>query len=67
MFLLLAIILTVMLITVSKKINKITTSVQSVTDNIEGVVGGISKVTSPLILAKMVTNLVKRNVKRKGK
>ncbi len=65
LFLLLAIILIVMLIKVSTKINRITTSVQLATDNIEGVVSGLSKVTSPLLLVKMISKQIKRA--RKGK
>ena len=67
LFLILAIILIVMLINVSKKINRITSSVQLATQNIESVVGGLSKVTSPLLLVRMIMKQVKKSAKRKEK
>lgn len=65
-FLLLAIILVVLLIRVSKKINAITDAVQSTTEKVETVVAGLSKVTSPILLAKIIMKQFKETGKRKG-
>lgn len=67
LFLILAIILIVLLIKVSQKINRITSSVQSTTENIESVVTGIGKVTSPIFLARMIMKQVKKTTKGKEK
>ncbi len=66
LFLFLAIILVILLIRVSRKINAITDSVQSTTEKVETVVAGLSKVTSPILIAKLILKQFKDSGKRKG-
>lgn len=63
-FLLLAIILTAMLIKISHQIKTVTNSAQRTAEHIERAVSGITRLTSPAILIKEVTKLVKKFKKR---
>jgi uncharacterized protein YoxC len=55
LFLLLAIILTVMLIKVTRQIKTVTDSAQRTAEHIEKTVAGVSKITSPMVILRMVT------------
>jgi uncharacterized protein YoxC len=63
--LLLSIILLVMLIQFVKRVNTVAASVQATAENVETVVSGVSKVTSPMIIAKLI--MKQFNEKGKGK
>jgi len=63
MFLLLAIILTALLIKVTRQIKTVTNSAQRSAEHIESAIAGISKVTSPLLLARMVMKHFKKSRK----
>ena len=60
LFLLLAVILVVLLIKVTKQIKNVTTTAQSAADNINSLVGNVSKVTSPALVAKLVMDQFKK-------
>lgn len=64
LFLLLSIILLVMLIRVTKQIQAFTRAAQSTAEHIEDAVANVTKLTSPVVIAKMVMNQFK---KKKGK
>lgn len=61
LFLLLSIVLLVMLIRVTKQIQGFTAAAQSTAEHIEDAVASFTKITSPVILAKMVMNQFKKN------
>lgn len=64
-FLLLGITLAVMLIRVTKQIRQIADSAQHTVDNIESVVAGVTKVTSPVFLLGLLTKQFKKFTKNK--
>lgn len=68
-FLIVAIILGIYLIRLSAEIRKIAKSAQQTLDSVGSVVGGISRLTSPLFVAELVGRYVKKFTKksRKGK
>lgn len=59
-FLLLGIILVAMLIKVTKQIKSVTDSAQRTADSIEHAMSGVTKVTSPMIIIKMITKFMKK-------
>lgn len=59
-FLGLAIILTAMLIKVTKQIKTVTGSAQHTAEMIERAMAGVTKVTSPMLMIKMVTKFMKK-------
>lgn len=64
-FLVLAIILIVMLIRVTQQIKSVTSSAQRTAQNIETVVAGVTKVTSPLFIIELLTKQFKKFTKNK--
>jgi len=60
LFLLLAIVLTVMLIKLTKQIRSVTGSAQRTAENVEKAVAGISNITSPVYLARMLGKQIKK-------
>jgi inner membrane protein involved in colicin E2 resistance len=66
-FLLLAIILLVMLIRVTKKIQDLAESARSTADHIDKAVSGIGKVVSPALIAKFVMGQFAKAKKKGGK
>ena len=59
-FLLIGIILAVLLVKVTQQIKRVTTTAEKAANNIEGIVGNVSKATSPLFILKMVQGQVKK-------
>jgi uncharacterized protein YoxC len=59
-FLLLAIILTALLIKVTRQIKTVTNSAGRTMEHIESAVAGLTKITSPVLLVKMVTKYFKK-------
>lgn len=59
-FLLLGIILTVLLIRVSLQIKSVTETAQKTANNIESLVSGASKFSSPMLIGKMLLKQVKK-------
>jgi regulatory protein YycI of two-component signal transduction system YycFG len=59
-FLLLAIMLTAMLIKVTKQIKTVTGSAQRTAETIEHTVANLSKITSPMLLVRMIMKYVKK-------
>jgi hypothetical protein len=66
-FLLLGIVLVVLLIRVTLQIKKVTTSAEKTASNIESLIGGFSKVGSPMIFGKMLYNQAMKFTKTKRK
>ncbi|MFZ1242894.1 MAG: hypothetical protein WAQ22_01995 [Candidatus Saccharimonas sp.] len=64
-FLLLAIILTILLIRVTNQIKSVTSGAERVVQNIETAASNISRITSPVLVAKIVTSYVKKFMKAK--
>lgn len=60
LFLLLAIILTVLFIKVTAQIKKVTTAAQSTAEHINSLAANVTKVTSPAIVAKLVLDQLKK-------
>lgn len=60
LFLLLAIVLTVMLIKVTQQIKAVTNSAQRTAEHIEKTVAGMTKITSPMFLMRMITKYFKK-------
>ena len=56
-----------MLITFVKRVNSVAASVQATAENVETVVSGVSKVTSPMIIAKLIMKQFNQQSKEKGK
>lgn len=52
--LLLSIILLTILIKFARRVNAVAESLQNTAENVETVVSGVSKVTSPMIIAKLI-------------
>lgn len=69
LFLLLGIILTIYLIKLSRNIRHLTESARRTASTIESAVTGVSKLTSPLLIAKLVSRYMKsfRKSKKGGK
>jgi len=67
-FLILGIILLIYLIRLSAEIRRATESARRTVDHIESAVGGISRLTSPMFMAEMVSRYVKKafNKAKKG-
>ena len=65
LFLLLAIVLISLLIKVTKQIKSVTTSAQRTAEHLESAIGGITKVTSPLLLLRTILKQAKKF--KKGK
>jgi predicted PurR-regulated permease PerM len=65
-FLVLGIVLIIYLINLTRQIRKVTNSAERTAYNIESVVENINKFTSPIILAGIITNFVKKFKKEKG-
>ncbi|MEK7621186.1 MAG: hypothetical protein AAB395_02425 [Patescibacteria group bacterium] len=65
--LLLSIILLIMVITFFKRVNSVAAAVQATAENVESVVSGVSKVTSPMIIAKLIMKQFNQAAKGKGK
>lgn len=66
-FLLLGIILFIYLIRLSAEIKKITESTKRTVGNIENVVSGFAKVTSPFFIAEYVSRIINKFVKKSKK
>ena len=66
-FLVLGIVLVVLLIRVTLQIKKVTSSAEKTATNIEKLVGGFSKVGSPMILGKMLYKQAQKFAKNKRK
>ena len=64
-FLLLSIVLIVLLIRVTKQIKTVTSGAERVVQNIETTTSNISRVTSPVIIGKVVAMYVKKFMKSK--
>ncbi len=65
--LLLSIILLAILITFARRVNAVASSIQATAENVETVVSGVSKVTSPMIIAKLIMKQFNQTGKEKGK
>ena len=68
-FLILGIILTIYLIQLTQQIRKITDSAERTVENVESVVSGFAKVTSPMFAIEAITRFInsfKKCNKRKG-
>lgn len=65
--LLLSIILLVILINFAKRVNAVAASLQATAENVETVMSGVSKVTSPMIIAKLIMKQFNKVSKGKGK
>ncbi len=65
--LLLSIILLIMLITFARRVNAVAASLQNTAENVETVVSGVSKVTSPMIIAKLIMKQFNKESKGRGK
>lgn len=65
-FLILGIVLTVLLIRVTMQIKKVTKSAEKTAINIENIVGGVSRFSSPVLLSKIILRTVKKvkNIKK---
>lgn len=59
-FLLVSIVLVVMLIRVTKQIKAITSTTQSAVENLSSTAANISKVTSPVLLGKIILSQFKK-------
>lgn len=66
LFLLLAIILVAMLIRVTHKIRTVTNSAQRTAEHIEKAVAGFTKVTSPMVIVRLVKSFLEKTKKKKG-
>lgn len=66
-FLLLGIILFIYLIRLSAEIKKITESTSRTVSNIETVVSGFTKVTSPIFIAEFIGKYIKKFTKNRKK
>lgn len=66
-FLILSIILVIMLIIFARRVNAVASSLQTTAENVETVVSGVSKVTSPVLIAKLIMKQFNQESKRKGK
>jgi uncharacterized protein involved in cysteine biosynthesis len=64
-FLLLGIILVALLVKVTIQIKAMTVSARSIGDHVERIVAGLSKVTSPVFLVKMILKHIKSAKRRK--
>lgn len=64
-FLLLGIILVAMLIKVTMQIKKVTETAQKTADEIESIVGGVSRFSSPALVSRMLIKQFKKLRKRK--
>ncbi len=66
-FLIVAIILGIYLVKLTAEIRRLTKSAQSTVSHIDSAVVGVSKVTSPLFVAEMVSRYIKKFTNKKGK
>ncbi len=64
-FLILAIILSAYLISLTRQIRRITNSAERTVDNIGSVVSDVSKITTPMFIADMVSKFVNKMKKEK--
>lgn len=66
LFLILGIVLIILLIKVTLQIKKVTKSAEKTALNIENIVGGVSRLSSPLLLSKVFLKTVKKikNIKK---
>ena len=65
-FLILAIVLTVYLINLTRQIRKVTDSAERTVGSLASVVSSASKLISPIYIAEMFANLMKKSKKNKG-
>lgn len=63
-FLILAIVLMVLLIKVTRQIKSITTTAEKAALNAESFVSGLSRFSSPMIIAKLVSSYLKKAKKK---
>ena len=66
-FLIVAIILGIYLVKLTAEIRRLTKSAQNTVSHIDSAVVGVSKVTSPLFVAQMVSRYIKKFTNKKGK
>lgn len=64
-FLILGIVLIIYLINLTRQIRKVTKSAERTAYNLESIIGGVVKLTSPVIIAEMITKIVKKFKKDK--
>ncbi len=64
-FLILAIILSAYLISLTRQIRRITSSAERTVDNIENVVADVSKVTTPMFIAELISKIINKFKKDK--
>lgn len=64
LFLLVGIVLIVLLVKVTKQIKRVTTSAERTVSGIESVIGNVSKVTSPTLLAGTIMKQIKKARKK---
>ncbi len=64
LFLLVGIVLAVLLVRVTQQIKRVTTSAERTVGSLEGVIAGVSKVTTPAMLAKIVLGQVNKRRKK---
>lgn len=65
-FLVLGIVLIIYLINLTRQIRKVTSSAERTAYNLESVVENVTKLTSPILLAGIIINFVKKFKKYKG-
>lgn len=66
-FLLLAIALMTYLIILTKQIRRVTDSAERAVGNFQSIISGVSKAVSPVFIAKMASDLIKKfNKSKKG-
>jgi len=65
LFLLLGIILVILLIRLTQQIRSVTSTAQKTANNIESAVAGITRFTSPALVARMLMRQAKKFNKRK--
>ena len=65
-FLIVVIILGVFLIKLTSEIRRLAKTAQSTVSHIDNAVVGVSKITSPIFVAEMVSRYIKKFTKKKG-
>lgn len=66
-FLVVAIILGIYLIKLTSEIRRLTATAQNTVSHIDSAVVGVSKLSSPIFIAEMVSRYIKKFTNRKGK
>ncbi|MBC7764634.1 hypothetical protein H7Y29_02875 [Microbacteriaceae bacterium] len=64
LFLLIGIVLAVLLIRITQQIKRVTTTAERTVGSIESVVAGVSKVTTPAMIAKIVLGQINKRRKK---